>query len=194
VASGLDRPDAVLLRSADMHKFALPDSVLAVARAGAGTNNIPVAAMTARGLPVFNTPGANANAVKELVIGGLFIGARNIGRAWLFARAQSGDDAAIDAAVEKGKKDFVGFELPGRTLGVVGLGAIGVEVANTALALGMKVLGYDPQITVQRAWELSSSVQQAARWTSCSRAAMPSPCTCRSTTPRVASSTPRAWR
>jgi D-3-phosphoglycerate dehydrogenase len=162
VASGLDRPDAVLLRSADMHKFALPDTVLAVARAGAGTNNIPVATMTARGLPVFNTPGANANAVKELVIGGLFIGARNIGRAWLFARAQSGDDAAIDAAVEKGKKDFVGFELPGRTLGVMGLGAIGVEVANTALALGMKVLGYDPQITVQRAWELSSSVQQAA--------------------------------
>jgi D-3-phosphoglycerate dehydrogenase len=99
--------------------------------------------------------------VKELVIGSLFMAARNIGQAWLFARAQSGDDAAIDAAVEKGKKNFVGFELPGRTLGVVGLGAIGVEVANCALALGMKVLGHDPQITVQRAWELSSSVQQA---------------------------------
>ncbi len=161
VASGLERPDAVLVRSADMHKSALPDTVLAVARAGAGTNNIPVSALAARGIPVFNTPGANANAVKELVIASLFLAARNIGRAWQFARAQSGDDAAIDVAVEKGKKDFVGFELPGRTLGVIGLGAIGVEVANTALALGMKVLGYDPQITVQRAWELSSTVQQA---------------------------------
>ena len=161
VASGIERPDAVLLRSADMHKMTLPESVLAVARAGAGTNNIPVAALAARGIPVFNTPGANANAVKELVMAGLFMAARNIGPAWLFARAQSGDDAAIDVAVEKGKKDFVGFELPGRTLGVIGLGAIGVEVANCALALGMKVLGYDPQITVQRAWELSSQVQQA---------------------------------
>jgi D-3-phosphoglycerate dehydrogenase len=120
-----------------------------------------VGALAARGIPVFNTPGANANAVKELVIGSLFLAARNIGPAWLFARAQQGDDAAIDAAVEKGKKDFVGFELPGRTLGVVGLGAIGVEVANAALALGMKVLGHDPQITVQRAWELSANVQQA---------------------------------
>jgi D-3-phosphoglycerate dehydrogenase len=161
VASGLEKPDAILLRSADMHKLTLPDSVLAVARAGAGTNNIPVAALAARGIPVFNTPGANANAVKELVMAGLFMAARNIGPAWLFARAQAGDDAAIDVAVEKGKKDFVGFELPGRTLGVIGLGAIGVEVANCALALGMKVLGYDPQITVQRAWELSSQVQQA---------------------------------
>jgi D-3-phosphoglycerate dehydrogenase len=161
VASGIEKPDAVLLRSADMHKMALPESVRAVARAGAGTNNIPVAALAARGIPVFNTPGANANAVKELVIAGLFMAARNIGPAWLFARAQSGDDAAIDAAVEKGKKNFVGFELPGRTLGVVGLGAIGVEVANVALSLGMKVLGHDPQITVQRAWELSSQVQQA---------------------------------
>jgi len=161
VASGLERPDAVLVRSADMHKMTLPDSVLAVARAGAGTNNIPIAALTARGIAVFNTPGANANAVKELVMAGLLLAARNIGPAWLFARAQSGDDAAIDAAVEKGKKNFVGFELPGRTLGVVGLGAIGVEVANVALSLGMKVLGYDPQITVQRAWTLSANVQQA---------------------------------
>ncbi|HUG73039.1 MAG TPA: phosphoglycerate dehydrogenase [Steroidobacteraceae bacterium] len=161
VASDIGHPHAVLVRSADMRAMQLPDSVLAVARAGAGTNNIPVAALAGRGIPVFNTPGANANAVKELVIGSLFMAARNIGQAWLFARAQSGDDAAIDAAVEKGKKNFVGFELPGRTLGVVGLGAIGVEVANCALALGMKVLGHDPQITVQRAWELSSSVQQA---------------------------------
>ncbi len=161
VATGLERPDAVLLRSADMHKMALPETVLAVARAGAGTNNIPVGALAGRGIPVFNTPGANANAVKELVIASLFLAARNIGPAWQFARSQSGDDAAINAAVEKGKKNFVGFELPGRTLGVVGLGAIGVEVANTALALGMKVLGYDPQLTVQRAWTLSANVQQA---------------------------------
>src|SRR6267154_389213 len=106
-------------------------------------------------------PGANANAVKELVLAGLLLAARNIGPAWLFARALDGDDEAIEAAVEQGKKNFVGFELPGRTLGVVGLGAIGVEVANSALALGMRVLGYDPQLTVQRAWQLSSSVEQA---------------------------------
>lgn len=161
VASDIGRPHAVLLRSFKMHDYALPETVLAVARAGAGTNNVPVARLSERGIPVFNTPGANANAVKELVIGSMFLAARNIGPAWQFARGLSGDDAAIDAAVEKGKKNFVGFELPGRTLGVVGLGAIGVEVANTALSLGMKVLGYDPQITVQRAWTLSSNVQQA---------------------------------
>ncbi len=160
VASAIQQPDAVLLRSADMHKLELPASVLAVARAGAGTNNIPVAALAARGIPVFNTPGANANAVKELVIASLFLAARSIGPAWLFARAQTGDDKAIDVAVEKGKKDFVGFELPGRTLGVIGLGAIGVEVANCALALGMKVLGHDPQITV--AARLGAFVQRAA--------------------------------
>jgi D-3-phosphoglycerate dehydrogenase len=110
---------------------------------------------------VFNAPGANANAVKELVLAGLFLGARNICQAWGYARALSGDDHALELAVEKGKKEFVGFELPERTLGVVGLGAIGVQVANSALALGMRVLGYDPQITVQRAWQLSASVQQA---------------------------------
>ena len=130
-------------------------------RAGAGTNNIPVDALSKKGVPVFNAPGANANAVKELVLAGMFLAARNITQAWTFAKSQSGDDHAIDVAVEKGKKNFVGFELPGRTLGVVGLGAIGVEVANSALGLGMKVLGYDPQITVQRAWQLSSNVEQA---------------------------------
>ncbi|HVN99408.1 MAG TPA: phosphoglycerate dehydrogenase [Steroidobacteraceae bacterium] len=161
VASALNHPHGVLVRSADMHQFAVPDSLLAVARAGAGTNNIPVAQLSARGIPVFNAPGANANAVKELVLAGLFLAARNICQAWDFARGLDGDDAAIDAAVEKGKKNFVGFELPGRTLAVVGLGAIGVEVANAGLSLGMKVLGYDPQITVQRAWQLSASVEQA---------------------------------
>jgi D-3-phosphoglycerate dehydrogenase len=161
IASDLDHPDAILVRSADMHAAPIADSVRAVGRAGAGVNNIPVAELSKRGIPVFNSPGANANAVKELVLAGLFLAARNICPAWSFSRSLTGDDHAIDEAVEKGKKKFVGFELPGRTLGVVGLGAIGVEVANSALALGMKVLGYDPQITVQRAWQLSSSVEQA---------------------------------
>jgi D-3-phosphoglycerate dehydrogenase len=161
IASELTRPHGVLVRSADMHKWPVPDTLLAVARAGAGTNNIPVAALSARGIPVFNAPGANANAVKELVLAGLFLAARNICQAWSYARALQGDDHALDLAVEKGKKAFAGFELPGRTLGVIGLGAIGVEVANTALALGMKVLGFDPQITVQRAWQLSAAVEQA---------------------------------
>src|SRR6201989_2893669 len=161
IASDLERPDAVLVRSADMHSIPIADTVRAVGRAGAGVNNIPVAELSRRGIPVFNSPGANANAVKELVLASLFLAARNICPAWSFSRSLSGDDHAIDEAVEKGKKKFVGFEMPGRTLGVVGLGAIGVEVANSALALGMKVLGYDPQITVQRAWQLSSNVEQA---------------------------------
>ena len=161
VASDIARPDAILVRSADMHCMAIPPGMLAVGRVGAGVNNIPVAALAKRGIPVFNAPGANANAVKELVIAGMLIAARNVCAAWDFARRTAGDDKSIDETVEKGKKNFVGFELPGRVLGVVGLGAIGVEVANSALALGMKVLGYDPQITVQRAWQLSSSVEQA---------------------------------
>jgi len=161
IAPDVEKPDAILVRSADMHAIAIPDTVLAVGRAGAGVNNIPVAELSKRGIPVFNSPGANANAVKELVLAGLFLAARNICPAWSFARSQTGDDRTIDEAVEKGKNKFVGFELPGRTLGVVGLGAVGVEVANSALSLGMKVLGYDPQITVQRAWQLSSSVEQA---------------------------------
>jgi D-3-phosphoglycerate dehydrogenase len=161
VAPDLERPDAILVRSGDMHKTPIPESVLAVGRAGAGVNNIPVAEFSKRGIPVFNTPGANANAVKELVLAGLLIAARNICPAWAFARSLTGDDHSIDEAVEKGKKKFVGFEMPGRTLGVVGLGAIGVEVANAALSFGMKVLGYDPQITVQRAWQLSANVEQA---------------------------------
>jgi D-3-phosphoglycerate dehydrogenase len=161
VATEFERPDAILVRSADMHAAVVADSVLAVGRAGAGVNNIPVADLSKRGIPVFNAPGANANAVKELVLAALLLAARNVCPAWAFARSLTGDDHAIDAAVEQGKKKFVGFELPGRTLGVVGLGAVGVEVANAALALGMKVLGFDPQITVQRAWQLSSNVEQA---------------------------------
>ena len=161
VGADVSEPDAILVRSAELHHTGIAASVRAIGRAGVGINNIPVDDMSRRGVPVFNTPGANANAVKELVLAGLLLAARNIGEAWLFARALSGDDAAIEAAVEAGKKRFVGFELPGRTLGVVGLGAVGVEVANSALALGMKVLGYDPQLTVQRAWQLSSSAEQA---------------------------------
>src|SRR6202161_4880823 len=123
LASEIGHPHAVLLRSADMHGMKIPPSVLAIARAGAGVNNIPVAELSQRGIPVFNAPGANANAVKELVLAGLFLAARNIGPAWLFARGLEGEDEAIEAAVEAGKKDFVGFELPGRPLGVGGLGA-----------------------------------------------------------------------
>lgn len=161
VGDDVAEPDAILLRSAELHGEAVGARVRAIGRAGVGVNNIPVTEMSRRGIPVFNSPGANANAVKELVLAGLLLAARNIGPAWLFARALEGDDASIETAAEEGKKRFVGFELPGRTLGVVGLGAVGVEVANSALALGMRVLGYDPQITVQRAWQLRSSVQQA---------------------------------
>ncbi len=161
VGAEIKQPDAILVRSAKMHDMPLPDSLLAVARAGAGVNNVPVAALSKRGIPVFNAPGANANAVKELVIAGMLLGARNLCQAWNFVEHLSEEGAALDKAVEAGKKKYVGFELPGRTLGVVGLGAIGVQVANAALALGMRVVGFDPQITVQRAWQLSSTVEQA---------------------------------
>lgn len=162
VASEIQHPDAILLRSFKMHDMEIPASLLAVGRAGAGVNNIPVDKMSERGIPVFNAPGANANAVKELVVSGMLLACRNICQAWGFARELEGDDPVISKQVESGKKNFVGFELPGRTLGVVGLGAIGVQVANIALALGMNVVGYDPDITVQRAWQLSSEVQQAS--------------------------------
>jgi D-3-phosphoglycerate dehydrogenase len=161
VASEIGRPDAILLRSFKMHDMTLPDTLLAVGRAGAGTNNIPVPKLSKLGVPVFNTPGANANAVKELVIAGLLMAARNLPQALDYVRTLKGSGDELDKAVESGKKQFVGFELPKRTLGVVGLGAIGVEVANAALKLGMNVLGYDPSITVQHAWQLSSGVQKA---------------------------------
>ncbi len=162
VASDLPRPDAIMLRSFNMHEYPIPTTLKAVARAGAGVNNIPLDQMTGRGIPVFNAPGANANAVKELVLTGMLLAARNVCPAWDYVRGLEGDDAALKKQVESGKKQFVGFELPGRVLGVIGLGAIGVQVANVALSLGMKVIGYDPEITVTRAWQLSSQVQQAA--------------------------------
>lgn len=162
IASEIQHPDAILVRSHKMHDMDIPASLKAVGRAGAGVNNIPVDKMSARGIPVFNAPGANANAVKELVIASMLIACRNICAAWDFSRHLEGDDASIDKQTEAGKKNYAGFELPGRTLGVVGLGAIGREVANAAIALGMKVIGFDPGITVEGAWRLSSSVQKAA--------------------------------
>ncbi len=161
VASEITHPDGILLRSYKMHDMEVPETVKAIGRAGAGVNNIPVDRMTEKGIPVFNAPGANSNAVKELVLAGMLIAARNIGQAWNFAQNLSGEDAVINKDVEKGKKQYVGFELPGRTLGVVGLGAIGVRVANAARALGMNAVGYDPTITVQSAWQLESGVEQA---------------------------------
>jgi len=161
VASEVTHPDAILLRSYKMHDMDIPASVSAIGRAGAGTNNIPVDEMSARGVPVFNTPGANANAVKELTIAGMLIGARNLCRASEYVAALEETGDALNKIVEAGKKQFVGFELPGKTLGVIGLGAIGVEVANAALSLGMKVVGFDPAITVQSAWQLSSGVEHA---------------------------------
>lgn len=159
VGGSLQEPHALLLRSADLHSQPIADSVLAVARAGAGTNNIPVDALSERGVPVFNTPGANANAVKELVIAGTLLSARHLFPAALYVRDLEGTDTEMSKAVEVGKKRFAGYELPGRTMGVIGLGAIGVEVANAALSLGMAVVGYDPAITVRHAWRLSADVE-----------------------------------
>lgn len=161
VASEITHPDAVLVRSANMHNMDIPKTVAAIGRAGAGTNNIPIEAMSARGVPVFNAPGANANAVKELAIAGMLLAARNLCGAQQYVKTLKETGEALNKAVEAGKKQFVGFELPGKRLGVIGLGAIGVEVANAALALGMKVVGFDPAITVRNAWQLSSGVEQA---------------------------------
>ena len=160
VASEISSPDAIILRSYNMHDMEIPATVAAIGRAGAGVNNIPIDKLSKRGVPVFNAPGANANAVKELAVAGMLIAARNICNARDYVKTLTEDGAALNKAVEAGKKQFVGFELPGKTLGVIGLGAIGVEVANVALALGMKVVGFDPAITVKRAWQLSSGVQQ----------------------------------
>jgi D-3-phosphoglycerate dehydrogenase len=155
-------PDAVLLRSADMHGMDIPASVKAIARAGAGTNNIPVPAMSARGVPVFNAPGANANAVKELVLAGMLMAARNLPPALRFVAALDPKMADMDKAVEDGKKSFAGYELAGRTLGIVGLGKIGCLVADAAIRLGLHVLGHDPDITVDAAWSLPAQVKRAA--------------------------------
>lgn len=161
VAAEIRQPDAILLRSHDLHGTPIPDSVKAVGRAGSGTNNIPVDTCTARGIPVFNAPGANANAVKELVVAGLLLAARRIPSALAFVRDLEGDDASLGQQVETGKKRLAGSELAGKTLGVLGLGAIGVAVANTASALGMQVIGFDPLLTVESAWKLSATAIKA---------------------------------
>ena len=160
VAREVARPDAILVRSAPMHDMAIADSVRAIGRAGAGTNNIPVAAMSQRGVPVFNAPGANANAVKELVLAGMLIAARNLVSAVGFVRTLAGD-ADADKRIEKEKSRFAGIELPGHTLGVIGLGRIGSLVADAAIKLGMNVFGYDPEITVDAAWSLPQQVRRA---------------------------------
>jgi D-3-phosphoglycerate dehydrogenase len=153
-------PWAILVRSQDLHQFPFGQSLRAVGRAGAGVNNIPVAALSKRGIPVFNAPGANANAVKELVLAGMLIAARNLGPALQFTRELKKEN--LDRTVEEGKKQFAGFELPGHTLGVIGLGKIGSLVADAAIRLGMNVLGYDPHITVEAAWSLPSQVKRAS--------------------------------
>ncbi len=155
-------PAAILVRSADLHAMEIPASVRAIGRAGAGTNNIPVAAMTKRGVPVFNAPGANANAVKELVLAGMLIAARQIAPALRFVAALDPAAPDLDEQVESGKKAFAGYELQGQTLGIVGLGRIGCMVADAAIKLGMNVLGFDPEITVDAAWSLPSQVKRAA--------------------------------
>ena len=161
VGKDVTEPDAILLRSADLHGVEIPASVQAIGRAGAGTNNIPVAAMSARGIAVFNAPGANANAVKELVLAGMLLASRNLAPALRFVAGLAPDSPDIDKAVEEGKKAFAGFELAGHTLGIVGLGKVGCLVADAAIRLGMDVLGYDPEITVDAAWSLPAQVRKA---------------------------------
>ena len=161
VGKEIAEPDAILVRSADMHAMHIPASVQAIGRAGAGTNNIPVAALSARGIAVFNAPGANANAVKELVLAGMLLASRNLAPALRFVAALDAGSSDIDKAVEEGKKAFAGFELAGHTLGIVGLGKVGCLVADAAIRLGMDVLGYDPEITVDAAWSLPAQVKKA---------------------------------
>ena len=161
VASGILEPDAILVRSQDMHAMQISGTVKAVARAGAGVNNIPIPELTAKGVAVFNTPGANANAVKELVILSLLMASRPVidANAWVKTLAGKGDE--IPDLAEKGKSQFVGPEVKGKTLGVIGLGAIGAMVANTAIALGMEVIGYDPYMSIAAAWSLDRQVKHA---------------------------------
>ena len=161
VANDMANPDAILVRSQAMHDMTIPASVLCIGRAGAGTNNIPVKAMSEKGVVVFNAPGANANAVKELVIAGMLMGTRNLFPALRFVSGLVGDDESLHKQVEAGKKHFVGHELRGSTLGIVGLGAIGSLLAESAIQLGMNVVGYDPEITVDAAWRLPSQVRKA---------------------------------
>ena len=161
VSADVEDPHAVLVRSADLHGMEVSESLLAVGRAGSGTNNIPVPAMSERGIPVFNAPGANANAVKELVMAGMLLAARNIDGALKYLATIDPDDPELEKKVEAGKKAFAGYELASHTLGIVGLGKIGCLVADAAIKLGMHVIGYDPEITVDSAWSLPATVKKA---------------------------------
>ncbi len=161
VSAEVDDPHAILVRSADLHGMEVPESLLAVGRAGSGTNNIPIPRMSARGIPVFNAPGANANAVKELVVAGMLLAARNIDDALKYLDSLDPDDPELENKIEAGKKAFAGYELANHTLGVVGLGKIGCLVADAAIKLSMQVIGYDPEITVDSAWSLPASVKKA---------------------------------
>jgi len=156
-----DNPDAIMLRSQKLHDVEFGDKLQAIGRAGAGVNNIPVERLTEAGVPVFNAPGANANAVKELVIAGMLMAERNIHEAINYTTALTSNGDVLDKEVEGGKKKFVGRELPNRTIGVIGLGSIGVEVANAASGLGMNVIGYDPAVTVTNAWKLNRDIEKA---------------------------------
>ncbi len=159
--SQIDNPDAILLRSFNLHDQPIPESVKAVGRAGAGVNNIPVEEYTKRGIPVFNAPGANSNAVAELAIAGMLLASRNIPAALNFVSGLAGDEETINNHIEKNKKNFAGFEVSGKTLGVLGLGAIGVKVANSAESLGLNVIGFDPFMSLHSAWKLTSSAVPA---------------------------------
>ena len=163
IASEFSKPDAILLRSHKLQPAEIADSVLAIGRAGAGTNNIPVDYCSSKGIPVFNSPGANANAVKELVAAGLLLGSRGIfeGINWVNTLTDHTDKAELNTLLEAQKKNFKGSEVAGKTLGVVGLGAIGSLVADMALQMGMRVIGYDPALSVEAAWRLSSQVERA---------------------------------
>ena len=160
VGNDIVNPDGIILRSYDMHEMELPEALVAVARAGAGTNNIPIDKCSEKGIVVFNTPGANANAVKELVLTGIFLSSRKIVEGIEWAKSLKDKDN-VDKLVEKGKGQFTGPEIKGKKLGVIGLGAIGVLVANAAVNLGMEVYGYDPFLSVDAAWSLSSEVKRA---------------------------------
>ena len=161
VGNNMVEPDAILVRSHNMLKMDIPKSVMAIGRAGVGTNNVPVKNMNLRGVPVFNAPGANSNAVKELVLAGILMAARNLIPAIHFTESLQGNDTTLHKLAEDGKKQFAGMELPGRILGIIGLGAVGRLVADAAIGLGMKVMGYDPEITVDAAWNLSSEIKRA---------------------------------
>lgn len=161
IGTEITHPEAIILRSFNMRDMDLPDSLLAVGRAGAGVNNIPIPQCAQKGIVVFNTPGANANAVKEMAIAGLFLASRDITEGINFTESLRGKGSDVPELVEKNKKSFAGQEIYGKTLGVIGLGKIGVMVANSALDLGMRVIGYDPFISVESAWGLSKEVQRA---------------------------------